>query len=392
MKIVLSYSGGLDTTVAIRWLQEKFSAEVYTVTVDVGQTEDFSEIESRAYKTGAKKHYLVDAKKEFADEYIARAIIMNGNYEGSYPLATALARPLIASKVVEVGRKEGADAIAHGSTSKGNDQVRFDLTIMNLFPEAKVIAPARIWGMTREDEVAYAKRQGIQVTETHSKYSIDENLWGRSIEGEATADPFTEVPEDAFLWTRKTKENQEEVVISFNGGIPSAINDKRMPLWEIIKSLNQLVGSHGLGRYDHIENRLVGFKSREVYEAPAAMVLLLAHRDLEKTIYTPYELRFKEFIDREWSDLVYRGLWLEPLRETLDETGRRMNKWVTGDVRVKLDSLGMRVIGRRSEYSSYSDRIASYNKGWYPSDEMAKGFIEIWGLHSIMANRVRVEK
>ena len=391
MKIVLSYSGGLDTTVSIRLLKEKLNAEVITVTVNVGQMEDFDKIRERALKTGALKHYYIDAVEEFASNYITRCIVMNGLYEEKYPLGTALARPLIASKVVEVARKEGAEAIAHGSTSKGNDQVRFDLTIMALYGDS-IVTPVRKWRLTREWEIEYAIKNNIPIEAKKSKFSIDENLWSRSIEGGVIEDPSMPPPEEAFAWTKSPEEAPDkplELELEFESGIPVGVNGKRMKLHELIAMLNRVGGEHGVGRIDHIENRLVGIKSREVYEAPAAMILLSAHKDLEKTVLTPREYRFKRYCDFIWSDLVYQGLWVEPLRETLENVGFGLNKWVAGTVKVRLYKGSMQILGRESSYSLYSRDVASYDKGWYPSEEEARGFIKIWGMHSLTAWRVR---
>ncbi|MCY0890536.1 MULTISPECIES: argininosuccinate synthase [Pyrobaculum] len=392
-KVVLAYSGGLDTTVAIKWLSEKFGAEVYTVTVDVGQEDDFSKIEERAYKAGAKQHFYIDAKREFAERYIAKAIVMNGMYEGLYPLGTALARPLIVEKVVEVARRVGADAVAHGSTSKGNDQVRFDITAKALAPDLKIIAPARIWGMTRAEEVEYARRHGLPVGEEHKKYSIDDNLWSRSIEGGPLDDPAAEPPEDAFKWTvppDKAPVEPAYLTIEFERGLPVAVNGEKMDLVSLVSFLNHVGGANAVGRIDHIENRLVGFKSREVYEAPAAVILYHAHRDLEKLVLTPRELRFKHYVlDPQWADLVYQGLWVEPLRTALEKAAEEMEKWVTGEVKVKLYKGALWVVGRESPYGGYSHELADYSRGWYPTDEEARGFIEIWSLHSLTALRRR---
>jgi argininosuccinate synthase len=389
MKIILAYSGGLDTTVSIRWLRESFNADVITVSVNVGQDDDFKKLEERAYAAGSTKHYTIDAREEFARKYISNDIKMNGLYEEVYPLSTALARPLIAEKTVEIAKKEDTTYIAHGSTSKGNDQVRFDLAIKATMPNAIIITPARVWKMTREDEVEYAKEKNIPIKIESTKYSIDENLWGRSIEGDMISDPSKEVPEDAFEWTRKEKNGKTKISIEFDNGVPTRINGEKMDLVNLIKYLNSEIGKYGFGRLEHLENRIVGFKSREIYEAPAALLLIKAHKDLEKTIYTPLEYRFKKNIDQEWSDLVYEGLWYEPLRETLQNVGNDMNKWISGEVKVEIEGNGMTILGRDSPYSPYSDKIASYNKGWYPSEEMAKGFIEIWGMHSLLARKMR---
>ena len=361
--------------------------------MDVGQEEDFSKIEERAYKAGAVQHFYIDAKREFAEVYISRAILMNGMYEGVYPLGTALARPLIAAKVVEVARRVGADAVAHGSTSKGNDQVRFDVTVKALAPDLKIIAPARIWGMTRSEEIEYARRHGLPIGEEHKKFSIDDNLWSRSIEGGPLDDLMTEPPEEAFKWTVSPEKAPAEptyLTIGFERGLPVSINGEKMDLVSLISMLNHIGGANGVGRIDHVENRLVGFKSREVYEAPAAVILFHAHRDLEKLVLTPRELRFKHYVlDPQWADLVYQGLWVEPLRVALEKAAEEMERWVTGEVKVKLYRGGLWVVGRESPFGGYSKELADYSAGWYPTDEEARGFIEMWSLHSLTALRRR---
>jgi argininosuccinate synthase len=389
-KIILAYSGGLDTTIAIHWLKNKFNAEVITVTVDVGQEDDFAETASRAEKLGVLKHYTIDAKREFAEGPVASAIMMNALYEGEYPLGTALARPLIAEKVVDVAKREGADAVAHGATSKGNDQIRFEEAIKALSPELNIIAPAKIWGMDRASELEYAARHGIPVPNIHSRFSIDDNLWTRSIEGHEIDDAWAEPPEDAFKWTVNPAKVREGIrlVIEFKEGVPVSINGERMDLASLISSLNKVVGMHGFGRVDHVENRVVGFKSREVYEAPAALTLIRAHRDLEKLVYTPMELRFKRLVDEEWTDLAYRGLWHEPLRMELEALAKSMNKWVTGSVKLSIQG-GLTILGRMSPYSGYSKEVADYATGWYPSNDEARGFIEMLTLHSLTAHRAR---
>ncbi|WP_048056957.1 argininosuccinate synthase [Vulcanisaeta moutnovskia] len=388
--MALAYSGGLDTTVAIHWLKERFDAEIITVTVDVGQDDDLRDIEERAYKAGALKHYTIDAKREFAEGPVAMAIMTNALYEDKYPLGTALARPLIAEKVVEVARKEGCDAIAHGSTSKGNDQVRFNEALMALAPDLMIIEPAKIWSMNRAEEIEYARRHGIPIPNIHSRFSIDDNLWSRSIEGHEIDDPNIEVPEDAFKWTVPSEKVNGSLIleIEFREGLPVAVNGEKIDLVSLISLLNKVVGAHGFGRIDHIENRVVGFKSREVYEAPAALTLIEAHRDLEKLVYTPLEYRFKKMIDQTWTDLVYSGLWHEPLREELDGLIRTMNRWVSGIVKVKIFG-GLTILGRESPYASYSEDLVDYVGGWYPSEEEARGFIRMHTLHSLTAYRVR---
>jgi argininosuccinate synthase len=339
------------------------------------------------------QHFYVDAKREFAEEYIFRSILMNGMYEGLYPLGTALSRPLIAKRVVEIARRVGADAVAHGCTSKGNDQVRFELTIKALAPDLKIIAPARVWGMTRAEELEYAKRHGLPVSAEHRKFSIDDNLWSRSVEGGPLDDPAAEPSEEVFKWTvapEKAPDKPTYLTLEFRDGLPIAINGERADPLALVTALNGIGGANGIGRIDHMESRVVGLKSREVYEAPAAVILYHAHRDLEKLVLTPRELRFKHgILDTTWSDLVYQGLWVEPLRVALERAAEEMERWVTGTVRVKLYKGALWIVGRESPYSSYSRELADYNRGWYPSDEEARGFIEMWGLHSLIAIRRR---
>lgn len=392
MKVVLAYSGGLDTTVSIALLKEKFKAEVITFTADIGQKEDFEEIENKAYKAGAIKHVFMDLKNEFADNYIKPCIKMNCLYEDKYPLGTALARPLIAKYAVLVAKKEGADAIAHGSTSKGNDQVRFDLTIMAEAPDKEILTPVRKFRLTREWEIKYALEKGLPVSIEHKKYSIDDNLWSRSIEGGPLDDESSFPEDDAFEWTispEKAPDIPEIHKISFKNGEPIALDDEKMNLVDLVKKLNIIGGRNGFGRIDMIESRVVGIKSREVYEAPAALILIESHKDLERTVLTPKEYRFKKLMDNEWSDLVYSGLWYEPLRKELQLLGEELNRYVEGDVWVKLYKGSLMIIGRKSKYSLYRKDIADYNKGWYPTEEEAKGFIRLWGNHSINAKLVR---
>ncbi|ABU81817.1 argininosuccinate synthase [Ignicoccus hospitalis] len=394
-KIVLAYSGGLDTSVAVAWLKEKFGAEVITVTVDVGQKEDFKEIEERAYKAGASKHYLIDAKEEFVNKYIKPAIIANALYEEVYPLGTALARPLIGEKVIEVARKEGADAVAHGATSKGNDQVRFEAAFKALAPEIKIIAPIRMWGMNRKEEYEFAKKKGIPISAESKKYSIDENLWSRSIEGGELEDPWQEPPEEAFEWTvppEKAPEEPAYLTITFEKGVPVALNGKRMELIEIIDTLNKLAGQHGYGRVDHMENRVVGLKSREVYEAPAALTIINSKKDLEKLVLNKREYRIKRMLDSYWADLVYDGLWFDPIRVALDNMLSELSENVNGDVKVKLYKGSLRVVGRRSPNAIYDKAISSYESEWFPSDEMARGFIDAWLMDSVVSFRKRYLK
>ncbi|RLF16031.1 MAG: argininosuccinate synthase [Thermoprotei archaeon] len=390
MKVVLAYSGGLDTSVMVKWLQEKYGAEVITVTLDVGQGEDLKAIEEKAWKLGVVNHYSIDAKKEFVEEYVFRAIKANAMYEDKYPVSTALSRPLIASKLVEVARREGADAVAHGCTGKGNDQVRIEVTVKALNPDLKVIAPVREWGLTREAEIEYARKHGIPVKEKRSIYSVDQNLWGRSIECGPLEDPAEEPPEEVFEWTTSPKDAPDQpgyVSIKFEGGVPVELNGERLDGVELISRLNRMAGLHGVGRIDHIEDRLVGIKSREVYECPAALCIIEAHRDLEKLVLTKHELAFKEIVDREWTNLVYTGLWADPLREDLEAFIDSCEERVEGEVRLKLYKGSLMAVARSSPYSLYEHSLATYGAESAFDQSWSKGFIEIWGLQSIVARR-----
>ena len=388
-KIVLAYSGGLDTSVLIKWLQEKYKAEVITVTVNVGQPENLKEVEEKAKKLGVLKHYSIDAKNEFATEYVFPAIKANALYEGKYPISTSLSRPLIAAKMVEIAEKEGATGLAHGCTGKGNDQVRFDVAIGSLAPDLKIIAPVREWGMTRAEEVEYAKAKGIPVSTAAKKYSIDQSIWGRSIECGVLEDASQEPPEDAFEWTVAPEEapnTPEYVTIKFEVGVPVALNKEKLAPLALIETLNKTAGKHGVGRIDHIEDRLVGIKSREVYECPAATVLLEAHKDLEKLVLTRHEVLFKQQIDVQWTFLAYTGLWMDPLREDLQAFINKTQENVHGEVRVKLYKGGLQVVGRSSPMSLYDQNLVNYNIKTSFNQAYSKGFIELWGLQTRMYN------
>ncbi len=389
MRVVLAYSGGLDTSVILSLLIERFKAEVITVVVDVGQNEDFNEIAWRAEKIGAIKHYTIDAKEEFVKDYVFRAIKANALYEGKYPLSSALARPLIAKKLVDVAIKEGADAIAHGCTGKGNDQLRFDITIKALKPDIKVIAPVREWGLSRDWEIEYAIKKSLPINAKKKVYSIDENLWGRSIESGILEDPWKEPPEEIFKWTippEKAPDKPEYLTIRFEEGVPVAVNDEYLDPVKLITYLNSKAGMHGIGRIDHMEDRVIGLKSREVYECPAATVLIEAHKDLEKLVLTKRELTFKSIVDDLWTDLVYSGLWVEPLKKDLDVLIDFMEKRVTGSVKVKLFKGNVLVVGRESENSLYEEGLISYLSKSTFDQKLAVGFVNLWGLQSIIAS------
>ncbi len=391
-KYVLAYSGGLDTSVLIKMIQEKLKGEVITVTVDVGQQEDLTGAAAKAKKLGVFKHYAIDAKDEFVTHYIFPAIKANALYEGKYPISTSLSRPLIAKKMVEIAEKEGAMGLVHGCTGRGNDQVRFDVTLGSLAPDKQIIAPVRDWGLLREEEIEYAKQKGIEVSAAAKKYSIDASVWGRAIECGEIEDAANEPPSDAYIWTvapEKTPDKPEYVTIQFEQGIPVAVNGKKMKPLDLIMTLNDIAGKHGVGRIDHIEDRLVGIKSREVYECPAATIVLEAHKDLEKMVMTRHEVLFKQQVDAEWVFLVYAGLWVEPLKEDLDAFINRSQENVTGEVRLKLFKGSLQVVGRSSPFSLYSKNLANYNIKSSFNQSYSKGFIELWGLQTRMYNALK---
>jgi len=395
-RVILAYSGGLDTSVAIPWIKEKYGAEVITLTADVGQGDDFQAIERKALKVGAVKHYYFDVKDEFAKNYAFAGIKANVLYEGKYPLSTALARPLIVERLVEVARKEKADAVAHGCTGKGNDQVRFDVGVKSLSPELRIIAPIREWNMTRAEEIKYANQNGIPIpVSLDSPYSIDQNLFGRSIESGVLEDANHEPPPDVYDWTvppEKAPDEPEYLEIEFNQGKPVALNGNSSSPAKLIENLNAIAGRHGIGRIDHLEDRLVGIKSREVYECPAATVLLEAHRDLEKSVLTRHELYFKQQVEQQWAFLVYTGLWYDPLRQDLDAFIEKTQERVTGVVRLKLYKGLAIVVGRSSPMSLYDSNLATYEKGSKFDQGWSVGFIQIWGLPSQVAYSARIKK
>jgi len=396
MRVVLAYSGGLDTSVAIKWLQEKYQAEVITLTLDLGQEEDLKAAEENSLMLGSVKHYGLDVREPFVRSYVFPSIKANGLYEGKYPLSTALGRPLIASKLVEVAEKEGAQAVAHGCTGKGNDQVRLDVTVKALNPALKIIAPVREWGLTRDQEMAYAQERGVPVSAKKSIYSIDQNLWGRSIESGVLEDPTIEPPSDAFEWVVRPEEAPDKptyLKLTFEDGVPLSVDGVELEPIRLINLLNRVAGSNGVGIIDHIEDRLVGIKSREVYECPAATVILEAHRELEKLVLTRHELNFKRLVDTAWSELVYTGLWVDPLKEDLDAFVESTQERVSGTVTLKLYKGGMRVVGRSSPYSIYDPKLATYSSESTFNQRLAEGFIEIWGLPSrVSATRNKLQK
>jgi argininosuccinate synthase len=385
-KVVLAFSGGLDTSVCVKYLQKLHNLEVITLIVDVGQDDDFGEIRKTSLELGAIDHVYVDAKEEFVNEYVTPAIKSNALYQQSYPLATAIARPLIAKKLVEIANKHGATSVAHGCTGKGNDQVRFDITIKSLNPSLGIIAPIRDLNLTRDKEIDYAKENGIQVSEIAKKYSIDKNIWGRSIEGGMLEDLGNEPLEDAFEYVKFNNYSVGSIELCFEKGVPISINGKAEKLPSLINKLNEIAGSFGIGIIDHIEDRVIGIKSREVYEAPAALIIICAHKDLEQLALTSHELRFKAVVEEQWSWLAYSGLWLDPLLSDLNQFVEKTQERVTGKIKIKMHNGYYRVIGRESKFSLYNNDAATYLSNSSFDQTIAKGFVELWGMQSITAN------
>ena len=385
-RVVLAYSGGLDTSVCIRYLQTLHNLDVITVTVDCGQQDNFEDIERKAHEIGAIKHVYVDAREEFAGNFVVPSIKANGLYQGKYPLATALARPLIAAKAVEVAKTEDATAIAHGCTGKGNDQIRFDVTMRALNPNLTIIAPIRDLNLTRDLEISFAREQNIPISSEAKKYSIDINIWGRAIEGGQIEEADFEPPEDAFEFINFQNDKAGYMEIEFDQGVPIAVDGVDMTLTDLIQYVNDKAGGHGVGIVDHIEDRVVGIKSREVYEAPAAISIIEAHKDLEKMVLTKHELTFKQIVDNQWSWLAYSGLWQDPLRADLDRFIDATQNRVSGKVRLKMEKGSLRVVGRESKYSLYRNDLATYATGSTFDQSLAKGFVELWGLQSVIAN------
>jgi len=383
-KVVLAYSGGLDTSVAVAWLREQYDCEVVTLTIDVGGGSLRPGVEGRAISAGASRAYVVDARERFVTDFVWPHLQANAMYQGAYPLATALARPLIAQLLVEVARREGADAVAHGCTGKGNDQVRFDVAVHALDPGLEVVAPMRVgMGLTRDQEIDYAIERGIEIPITKaSPYSIDVNLWGRSCETGVLEDPWVTPPPDAYEWTVAASEAPPavEITIEFEGGVPVALDGERLAPLELVDRISTLAGQHGVGRIDHVEDRLVGIKSREIYEAPAASVLHAAHRALEGLTLSKDTLRFDRLVANELAQLTYDGLWFSALHRDLRGYVASSQRVVSGEVRVRLDHASAVVTGRRSPLSLYDKKLATYDEGDAFDHAAAVGFIEIFGL------------
>jgi argininosuccinate synthase len=397
-RVLLLYSGGLDTSVMLKWIQDEYEAEVVALTVNLGQPgEDYDVVRGKALRLGAVDAFVIDAREEFAREYIAPSIKANGIYGLGYPLFTALGRPLIAKLAVEYARKSGCDTIAHGCTGKGNDQVRIEATVATLAPELKVIAPVRGWQMGRDEEVQYARIHGIPVkggTES-APYSIDDNLWGRSSEGRWIEDLDTAPQDDVFQLVTRPEEAPDEaevVEVGFEAGLPVSLNGSRLELVELLERVAAIGCRHGVGIVDHIEDRIVGLKVRDIYEVPAAAILLPAHAELERLVGTIHQNQFKSAMDQRWAYLVYAGLWWEPLRADLDAYMDAANAYVTGTIGVRLYKGSVRVVTRSSPHAVYDAQLATFSEsGGLFSQAASPGFIELWSLQSRTAWRVRHE-
>ncbi len=392
-KAVLLFSGGLDTSCMVKYIQEKYEADVITLTIDLGQPgSDLEEAKKKALDLGAKNAFVVDLQKEFAEDYISKAIKSNALYQGNYPLSTAIARYLKVKKAVEIAEEIDADAIAHGSTGKGNDQVRFDSAIQALDPEIKVLAPVREWSMPRDKELKYAKKHGIPVEASSEKpYSTDENIWGKSSECGPLEDPAQEPPKNVFEFVTIPEEapNEPEYIkLEFEDGIPVSINDKKMDLQDLIKELNHIAGKNGVGIIDMTEDRVVGLKSREIYECPAAVTLIEAHEDLQKYCSTKHENNFKEIVEQKWEEMAYSGLWFDPLMDHLDSFLDSINDGVSGTVTMKLYKGSAQVVGRSSSNALYDKNLATYEEGETFNQKASPGFIELWNLQTKLVNEI----
>ena len=393
-KVILAYSGGLDTSVAITWLDKDY--DVIAVCMDVGEGNDLDFIHDKALKVGAIESHVIDVKDEFAEDYVLVALQGHTFYERKYPLVSALSRPLISKKLVEIAHKTGATTIAHGCTGKGNDQVRFEVAIASLDPSLKVIAPVREWKWSREEEINYAKANGVPIpADLDSPYSVDQNLWGRANECGVLENPWNEAPEDAYDLTvapEAAPDSPVYVNIDFEAGVPVALDGKKMKLADLILELNDLAGQHGVGRIDHVENRLVGIKSREIYECPGAVTLLAAHKEIEDLTLVRELAHFKPIIENELSNLIYNGLWFNPATEALIAYLKSTQQVVNGTAKVKLYKGSATVVARKSDNSLYEESLATYTSADTFDQDAAIGFIKLWGLPSKVHAEVQAHK
>lgn len=394
-KIVLAYSGGLDTSIAIKWFQEKYDLDVIAVVGDLGEGKDLEQIQKKALKTGAVECYIIDLKEEFSYGFLDKALKANALYEGVYPLISALSRPLLSKKLIEVAKKEGAKYVSHGCTGKGNDQVRFDVSLTTLKPDIEIIAPMRDTPMSRDNAIIYAKEHDIELPiHLDNPFSIDKNLWGRSCECGVLENPWIEPPEEAYELTASPEnapDEPETIELTFEKGRPVALNGKDMSLHHLIEKLNQTAGNHGIGRIDHVENRLVGIKSREVYEAPGAMTLIRAHQALESLCLTKDVAQFKPILEQKFSQIVYEGGWFSSLFEAVNAFIDNTQKTVSGVVKMKLYKGQATVIGRQSAHSLYQHSLATYEQGDTFDHQAAVGFIKIFGLPQVVYASVNKE-
>jgi argininosuccinate synthase len=381
-RVVLAYSGGLDTSVAVRWMIDELGVEVIALAVDVGQaSDDWDVVRQRALGAGAVEAIVVDAREEFARDFCVPALRANALYEGRYPLVSALSRPVIVKHLVAAAKEFGADAVGHGCTGKGNDQVRFEVSTRALNPDLEIIAPVRSWGMTREDCILYAYRHDIPITATKEKlYSIDDNLWGRAIECGEMEDPWAAPPPGVWLLTKPTATEPTDLVLGFEEGVPVSVDGVQLPLVDLIERVGTTVGSYGWGRLDMVENRRVGIKSRETYECPASLALILAHNDLESITLERDLAREKARLEPRYAELVYDGLWFSPLKQALDSFVAESQRFVTGDVRLHLEAGSCQVTGRRSEHALYDYGLATYDAADTFRHEDSAGFVRLWGL------------
>ncbi|WP_270654868.1 argininosuccinate synthase [Streptococcus gordonii] len=393
-KVILAYSGGLDTSVAITWLNKDY--DVIAVCMDVGEGNDLDFIHDKALKVGAIESHVIDVKDEFAEDYVLVALQGHTFYEQKYPLVSALSRPLISKKLVEIAHKTGATTIAHGCTGKGNDQVRFEVAIASLDPSLKVIAPVREWKWSREEEINYAKANGVPIpADLDSPYSVDQNLWGRANECGVLENPWNEAPEDAYDLTvapEAAPDSPVYVNIDFEAGVPVALDGKKMKLADLILELNDIAGQHGVGRIDHVENRLVGIKSREIYECPGAVTLLAAHKEIEDLTLVRELAHFKPIIENELSNLIYNGLWFNPATEALIAYLKSTQQVVNGTAKVKLYKGSATVVARKSDNSLYDESLATYTSADTFDQDAAIGFIKLWGLPSKVHAEVQAHK
>lgn len=389
------YSGGLDTSVILKWLQQNYQAEIITLTMDLGQAkDDFQAIKNKALKLGATKAYVIDAKKEFAKNYISKSIKANGMYQDKYPLSTALGRPLISKYAVEIAQKENTEYIAHGCTGKGNDQIRLEVSASVLNPKIKFIAPVREWNMGRDQEIKFAKLNKIPISvSVKSPYSIDDNMWGKSTEGGVIEDPEKQIPLNKIInWVKpaeKASNKPKLIKLKFENGLPIELDGQSYTLDKMIKKLNEIGSQNGIGIIEHIEDRVIGIKIRDLYECPGAMIILKAHQDLESYVSTIYENQFKKIIDQKWAYLVYAGFWYEPLLDNLNQFIEHQNQKVKGEVTLKLYKGNINVVARKSKYGMVDKKLATFMSGDYFDQKDAVGFIKNWGLQSILSNKLK---